>query len=436
MQLPSADETKVSLVGTPTIPSPLALPSGAYVDEEERVLLTADSRVVKQLLAGGGDLPAFEKAGPRRKIFFDPATTCAGIVTCGGLCPGLNDVVRSIVLSLLNTYGVPKVLGFRFGYQGLSKSGLPPLNLSCQLVDGIQREPGSILGSSRGPHDPSEMVDTLERYGVNLLFTLGGDGTTRGAIALSKEIERRGLPISVIGVPKTIDNDVWWTNISFGFFTAVEEAKKAVLAGHAEAKGAENGVVVVKLMGRQSGFIAEYATLAASVANYCLVPEVPFELTGPQGLLPSLKGRLARKQHAVVVVAEGAGQNLFAGQPEERDASGNLKLRDIGVYLTDEIKKYLKHEGVPASVRYIDPSYLVRSTPADTLDSIFCLMLGIQAVHAGMAGRTAMCVGSWNQSFVHVPMNLLVQQRRVVDPVDQWWQAVEAITASRGSHGR
>ena len=428
--LPFAEKLRIRTIGKPCVMSPLKLEREAYVDESSRISLSADAGQLAGLIKEGKELPSFERAGPRERIYFDPAKTCAGIVTCGGLCPGLNDVIRSITLTLASNYGVRRVLGFRLGFKGLSNSGPQPLLLTPECVDGIQQQPGTILGSSRGPQNPAEMMDNLLRQKVNMLFVIGGDGTTRGAMAIADEAERRNVPLSVIGVPKTIDNDVCWTTMSFGFFTAVEEARKVIFAAHAEAKGCENGVVVVKLMGRQSGFIAEYATLASSVANFCLIPEIRFELHGEKGLLPALKQRLLRKGHAVVVVAEGAGQHLFDNEQSEHDASGNVRLRDVGTLLCEQIKNYLSAENLPHSVRYIDPSYLVRSTPADTLDSIFCLMLGMQAAHAGMAGKTAMSVGSWNQNFVHVPMELLVQKRRVVNPLDQWWQAVSGITVT------
>jgi len=369
-------------------------------------------------------VPQFELAGPRSQIFFDPADLTCGIVTCGGLCPGLNNVVRAIVLQLTYAYGVKRVLGFRYGYAGLT-SAHEPVFLTPNAVQHLHKHGGTELGSSRGPQDLGEMAATLEKHGVGILFVVGGDGGLRGASELSREIERRGLLISVIGVPKTIDNDLLWTTRSFGFDTAVEAASEAILAAHVEARGAWNGVGLVKLMGRHSGFIAAHATLATSDVNFCLVPEVPFRLAGDSGFLSMLERRLIEKRHAVVVVAEGAGQEHFEDAGEvERDVSGNVRLRDIGLFLRDHIRDYFAAGRLDVPVRYIDPSYLIRSLPANSFDAQYCLVLGQHAVHAGMAGRTNMVVGIWNQHFVDVPIPLAIAERKEIDPHGELWQRV------------
>jgi 6-phosphofructokinase 1 len=260
---------------------------------------------------------------------------------------------------------------------------------------------------------------------VSILFAIGGDGTLRGVEALSQEVARRNLPISLIGVPKTIDNDIAWLWRSFGFATAVEEGTKALEAAHNEARGAWNGIGLVKLMGRHSGFIAASATLSNCDVNFCLVPEAPFSLDGDGGFLQALERRLTQKHHAVVVVAEGAGQDLLQDPDHpEYDASGNLRLKDIGPFLCREINRYFAARGTEVTIKYIDPSYIIRSVPANALDSEYCMLLGQHAVHAGMAGRTTMVVGFWHQHYTHVPIAVAVAQRLQLDPHAEIWQRV------------
>ncbi len=392
-----------------------------FVDDEDRVLYHSHPKDILPLLKEGKELPEFEMAGPREKIYFDPSKLKCGIVTCGGICPGLNDVIRAIVLSLFHHYGVKNVFGFRYGYEGLSsKYRHEPIELTPASVAEIQQAGGTILGSSRGPQDASEMVDTLDRMNVGILFTIGGDGTLRGAHTIAEEIARRNLKISVIGVPKTIDNDISYLNKSFGFETAVGESRTAVYSAHAEATGARNGIGLVKLMGRESGFIAANASLANSEVNFCLVPEVSFNL---QSFLTALKKRLETRNHAVVVVAEGAGQELLAAS-DKQDASGNVKFQDIGLFMKEKINAYFVQDKFEINLKYIDPSYTIRSRPANPHDSVFCLLLGHNAVHAGMSGRTDMLVGYWNGEYTHVPIPLAVSKRKRIDPNGRLWSSV------------
>jgi len=414
---------EVSRLGEGRIPSPL---KGVYfVKDEEQVLFHSGLSEVKEYFEGGKTPPSFEKGGPREKIYFDPSKLKCGIVTCGGLCPGLNSVIRAIVLCLHHNYGVRTVYGFPYGYEGLTaRYGHQPVELTPAVVSRIHEQGGTILGSSRGNQDTGEMVDTLERMDIGILFTLGGDGTLRGAGAISEEIERRKLKISVIGIPKTIDNDISYVQRSFGFATAVSEAGRAISSAHIEAQGARNGIGLVKLMGRESGFIAAYAALAYSDVNFCLIPEVPFTL---ESFLKTLKERLEAKDHAVIVVAEGAGQEIVE-KTGERDASGNIRFQDIGIFLRDRIHAYFKRTGLEFSLKYIDPSYTIRSVPADANDSAFCLLLGQNAVHAGMAGRTNMVVGFWVNEFTHVPIPMAVSKRKKVDPEGWVWNSVLTVT--------
>jgi 6-phosphofructokinase 1 len=409
----------VPRLGECRIPSTMS--NVQFVNDEARVLYHSDLRGVEALVKAGKNPPAFEMAGPRQKIYFDPSKLKCGIVTCGGICPGLNDVIRAIVLSLYHHYGVGTVFGFRYGYEGLSpKHRHVPIELNLDLVADIHQNGGTILGSSRGPQDIAEMVDTLERMNVGILFAIGGDGTLHGVQAITHEIEQRGLKICVIGIPKTIDNDISYMHKSFGFETAVGESRTAIYSAHVEAIGARNGIGLVKLMGRHSGFIAANATLAFSEVNFCLVPEVSFTL---EAFLNALRGRIETRGHAVVVVAEGAGQDLM-GECQERDQSGNIRFQDIGIFVRDQIRAYFDRLGIEITLKYIDPSYIIRSMPANPHDSVFCLLLGHNAVHAGMAGRTNMVVGYWNGEYTHVPVPLAVSKRKQIDPNGRLWSSV------------
>jgi 6-phosphofructokinase 1 len=418
-----AKDFKIQRLGDCTVPSPMK--GVRFACDEDHVLLHTDLATIRRYLDAGSEPPRFEAAGPREKIFFHPATLNCGIVTCGGLCPGLNDVIRSVVLSLHHHYGVQTIYGFQYGYEGLiPKFGHQPVILTPQIVSNIGELGGTILGSSRGNQDISEMVDTLERTKVGILFCIGGDGTQRGAQAISDEARRRGFKLSVIGIPKTIDNDISYVQTTFGFETAVSEAKRATCAANAEATGARNGIGLVKLMGRDSGFIAAFSALVDNEVNFCLIPEVPFTL---DGFLSALRQRLERSGHAVIVVAEGAGQELFEATGE-RDASGNIKYGDIGIFLRDRISEHFKRIGIEINLKYIDPSYMIRSQQANPHDSAFCLLLGHYAVHAGMAGRTGMIVGFWNNQFTHLPISLTVSARKKIDPEGWVWSDVLAST--------
>ncbi len=396
-----------------------------FTEESSRISYYTNVDDLRRLAGEGKEFPSFEMAGPRKMIFHDPSRLACGIVTCGGLCPGLNDVIRSIVMSLYYHYGVRNVVGFRYGYEGLIRPMRhEPMLLTPDSVSRINEMGGSILGSSRGPQDPGAMVDTLQELGIGILFTIGGDGTLKGARRIAEGALRRDLRIGVIGIPKTIDNDIAYVQTTFGFETAVSEARRATYAANSEAEAAHNGIGLVKLMGRDSGFIASFTVLVDSQVNFCLIPEVPFSLAK---FLSALTDRLKRRGHALIVVAEGAGQDLLPSSAEH-DASGNIKFGDVGIFLRDAIKQHFERYKIEATIKYIDPSYTIRSVPANPHDSAFCLLLGQSAVHAGMAGRTNMVVGFWNHQFTHVPISLATSGRKKVDPNGPLWSAVLAST--------
>jgi 6-phosphofructokinase 1 len=399
-----------------------------FVSDKERVVIDIQEMSLVQQIKQGQRPDCFELAGPRANIFFDPSKLRCALVTCGGLCPGLNDIIRSIVLELHWGYGVRSIYGIRYGLQGfIPKFGHSIVDLTPDYVVNIHERGGSVLGSSRGPQNVDEIVDCLERMNVGILFMIGGDGTLMAATHIASAISERKLKIGVVGVPKTIDNDIHLLSRSFGFDTAVDVATRAIMSAHNEAEGYPNGIGLLKLMGRHSGFIAATATLAQQDVNFVLIPEVDFDLDGPNGFLSALEKRLASRGHAVIVVAEGAGQKFFENAKTERDASGNIKLNDIGIYLKDSIISFFDAKGIDISIKYIDPSYMIRSLPANTNDRVFCNFLGRNAVHAGMAGKTKLLIGHWNNSFVHVPMDRVAGKRKKIDPKGRLWRsALEA----------
>ena len=396
-----------------------------FTNDDEKIIYHDEIAEIKSFWESGQEPPGFEVAGAREKIFFDSSNLRCGIVTCGGLCPGINDVIRAIVMSLHYHYNVQDIVGFQFGYEGIRWADkFPPIKLTPEYVSHIHDMGGTILGSSRGNQEAPLMVDTLVRLNIGILFTIGGDGTLRGAHAIAEEVKRRGLNISVIGIPKTIDNDISYIQTTFGFDTAVSEARRATHTAHIEAIGARNGIGLVKLMGRDSGFIAGFTTLSDKDVNFCLIPESPFEL---DIFLKVLRERIEDRGHAVIVVAEGAGQHLL-NSVNDKDASGNIRYGDIGLFLKDEITKYFKENNIEINLKYIDPSYMIRSLSANARDSALCLLYGHCAVHAGMAGKTDMVVGYWKNRFTHVPIPIAVSSRKKIDVSGFLWQSVLAAT--------
>ena len=400
----------------------------SYVDDDQFIL--HDISVSKGSLdSSDNQHNLIEKAGPRENIYFDPSNVRAGIVTCGGLCPGLNDVIRALVMTLWYRYGTKLISGFMYGYRGfLSKFNLPVMELNPEIVSKIHSLGGTILGSSRGYGDcVEEVVDSLERMSINMLFIIGGDGTQRGALDIAEEAKKRSLKISIVGIPKTIDNDLCFVDKSFGFETAVSRAVDAVSCAHVEAHDGVNGIGIVKVMGRESGFIAANTALAINDVNYVLIPEVKFDLKGENGLFANLERRLEQQNHAVILVAEGAGQE-YMKDSEAIDESGNVKLNDIGVFLKEQIGEYFKMKKVDINLKYIDPSYMIRSAPANSNDSVYCTKLGAYAIHAAMAGKTGMIVSFINSHFVHIPIRLTVSGRKRVDPHEELWRDVIEAT--------
>ena len=427
-------DTTIPTLGPLKIPSPIRRGEKgelrrSFVNDTDKVVMDVDLNHINEMIQEGQSLPAFELAGPRENLYFDPSKVRCGLVTCGGLCPGLNDIIRAIVLELFYGYGVQNIYGFKYGLQGfIPKFMHDIMDLKPETVANIHEMGGSILGSSRGPQPIEEIVDSIERMNISILFMIGGDGTLMAATKIADAITERGLKISVVGIPKTIDNDIYLVSRSFGFDTAVDVSTQAIRSAHNESAAYPNGIGLIKLMGRYSGFIAATATLAQQDVNFVLIPEVDFDLEGPNGFLAALEKRLKQRGHAVIVVAEGAGQKFFENITTERDESGNIRLKDIGLFLKDAITSYFYAKGTDVSLKFIDPSYMIRSLPANANDNVFCSFLGRDAVHAGLAGKTKLLVGRWNNHFVHIPMSASAGKRKKIDPREKLWLGVLGAT--------
>lgn len=438
MQLPdlTPEELNIATLGEAEFRSPLPL---SFVEGDDVSDFVSDRHRLMyepQFVPGEKFCElSFELAGPRHKLFFEPSETTAAIVTCGGLCPGINNVIRGLVQELTINYGVSRVLGIRYGYQGLNpKEGRPPIELDWDRVEAIHHQGGTILGTSRGDQEVGVMVDFLVKNKIDMLFCIGGDGTQRGSHEIAVEIARRKLPISIVGIPKTIDNDIKFCFRTFGFETAVEEAEKVIDRAHVEAKSVLNGVGLVKLMGRHAGFITAAAVAASGEANFVLVPELPVKLSGSGSFLSALERRLKVKEHAVIVVAEGAGQE-WLDTPEAHDASGNLKLGDVGLFLKDQITAHFKKRDIPISVKYIDPSYMIRSIAANAADSLLCDSLARAAAHAAMAGKTDVLIGLWLNHLVHVPLSVSSEAKKEMSLEGQLWALVQSLTGQEKWYG-
>jgi 6-phosphofructokinase len=420
-------------LGERHIKSPLNI--GNFTQDKRRLLFNSYLDDYSSLTDKEGKPLSLELAGPRDKIFFDPHQTKAAIVTCGGLCPGINDVIRSITMTLFYRYGVKDIFGVKYGLRGLNpKYGHELIKLTPEIVKDITSIGGSILSTSRGPQDLVQIMNSLSRSKICILFFVGGNGTIRAAAQLTDVISENNLKISIVCIPKTIDNDLDLIEKSFGFDTAIEKTVEAIRGAHVEAKGAFHGIGLIKIMGRFSGHIAAHSALSQNDVNFVLIPEVPFDLEGKKGFLTALETRIKSRGHAVVLVAEGAGQNLFQknATAPETDPSGNIRLFDIGLLLKNSIENYFNKIDLEINLKYIEPSYLIRSVPANAADSIYCSSLGQYAVHAGMAGKTGLLVALRKDEYVHLPLSAAISGRRI-DPRGNVWLRVLETTGQPSS---
>ncbi len=423
------DTFHIDTIGECRHDSPLKGTQVHFTTDDHYVLLDKFFGDLSSHYQSGGKIPVFEVAGPREKIFHDPRWSKAAILTAGGLCPGLNSVIKGLTLTLKRTYGVPYVYGIPYGFAGLNPAvANPPITLDEAVVDDIHEQGGSILGSSRGRQDPEVMLETLVRLNINMLFCIGGDGTLRCTHELAQAAQKKGLNISIVGIPKTIDNDICFMDRTFGFETAVYATNDVITAAHNEAKGALNGIGLIHVMGRDSGFIAAYASLANTHVNFCLIPEEKFNLEdGENALFPVLFDRLRRRRHSVIIVAEGAGQELISGV-REKDKSGNLLHKNIGEFLKSRIKGYAEKIGMEVNIKYFDPTYQIRAIAANGTDAVFCYLLAQNAVHAAFAGKTDMVMGHWSEVFTHVPISMAVRERKKIDPQGPLWRSIRLHT--------
>ncbi|XVF89141.1 hypothetical protein PTKIN_Ptkin19aG0106600 [Pterospermum kingtungense] len=413
----------------PTYPNPLQ-DNPAY-SVVKQYFVNLDDTVTQKIVVHK-DSPRgvhFRRAGPRQRVYFGSDEVHACIVTCGGLCPGLNTVIREIVCGLYHMYGVRRILGIDGGYRGFYAKNT--VTLTPKVVNDIHKRGGTILGTSRGGYVTSKIVDSIQDRGINQVYIIGGDGTQKGAAVIFEEIRRRGLKVAVAGIPKTIDNDIPVIDKSFGFDTAVEEAQRTINAAHVEAESIENGIGLVKLMGRYSGFIAMYATLASRDVDCCLIPESPFYLEGSGGLYEYIKKRLKENGHMVIVVAEGAGQDLLSESLQSmnvQDASGNKLLQDVGLWLSQRIREHFSKKKIPVNLKYIDPTYMIRAIPSIASDNVYCTLLAHSTVHGAMAGYTGFTVGPVNGRHAYIPFNRINEKQNKVVITDRMWARLLSST--------
>lgn len=372
---------------------------------------------------------SFIRAGPRKHIMWESNEVNAAIVTCGGLCPGMNDVISELFTTLYYNYGVDTIYGIRNGLRGFwDGQYMPYIQLTPEKIHGIYELGGTVLGSSRGGFDIDKIMNNLIKHNINQIYIIGGDGTHRAADRIALEAKNRKLKISVIGIPKTIDNDLGVIDRSFGFSTAVTEARKAIQAAVVEASCAPYGIGIVQLMGRHAGYIAAHATLSARQVDICLIPEIQFPMTGDNGVCGLTEYVLRRQGYAVIVVAEGAGSDLVK-TAVQYDEGGNKKLPDIGKFMQSEMSQYFKSKKLDVSIKLIDPSYMIRAVPADASDAVYCQSIAQNAVHGAMAGYTGFSSGLVNNRTVLIPFDLIsATSPSYLNPDGRTWERVLSLT--------
>ncbi len=451
LHYPSADMFQVDSLtknyGQANYPSPLknTFSHNNFIDDtKDRILFDISYEQLKKYLSLNSiknklAIPNFELAGPRENIFWNPEAIKVAIVTCGGLAPGLNNVVQSLVTFLHERYKVQSIFGVPYGYQGFTHDEETKRfyfgwhRLDALSVQNIDFEAGSVLGTGRGHSNPETIVDALMIREIDILFTIGGDGTLTGAHAIYEEIKKRNMPISLIGIPKTIDNDVLWVSKSFGFESSVGKAVEALRCAQSEARSAFHGVGLVKIMGRNSGALTATAAAAMNDIDFVLIPEVPLKLEGEAGLLNAIVRKVLDKGYITIAVAEGAGQDLFSEGEIQKDASGNIKLKDIGKFIQKEISAEFKKRNIELNLKYIDPSYILRAQTTTADDSVFCANLGQNAVHAAMTGKTGCMIGYAHERFTHVPLKAVTLGKKCLDINEPLWLSVLAATGQPSS---
>eukprot|EP00668_Euglena_longa_P014128 GGOE01018102.1.p1 GENE.GGOE01018102.1~~GGOE01018102.1.p1 ORF type:complete len:494 (+),score=144.75 GGOE01018102.1:38-1483(+) len=417
------------LTETPTFPNPLSEKRNQqYRNAGEYILETIIGHAETSLQSREKikkDYNAIYRAGPRREVYFGTDTN-ACIVNTGGLCPGLNSVIEELVRTL-DTYNADTIYGIRYGFLGFDTTEYMPLILTPHSVLNIHQRGGTILGTCRGSFNEDLILKFLKECNIGQMYVIGGDGSHRAALRIHALCKEHQLRCVVVGIPKTIDNDILFFDKTFGFDTAVEVASKVIDCSFVEASSVKNGVGVVKVMGRDSGFVARNAALSNNVVDACLIPEVPFEIKGNGGLLPWLDGHLATKHCAVIVICEAAGQQHLPCLG--KDPTGHNIYEDTGKWLKKAIETHWQETGQEGKVFLIDPSYMLRSVPANTGDNMFCIQLAQAAVHTAYSGYSGVTVGRYHDLYGVMPIEMVVSGLRKVNPKGSLWQTLKTRLA-------
>ncbi|MEO7804127.1 MAG: ATP-dependent 6-phosphofructokinase [Actinomycetota bacterium] len=327
-----------------------------------------------------------------------------GVFTGGGDCPGLNAVIRAIVRKGIGHYE-DTIVGFRDGWEGVLSGTVQ--ELTFENTRGILHRGGTILGTSRtnpfGEGDgPDRIRATLATHGVDMLIPIGGEDTLGAASKLHEE----GIPL--VGVPKTIDNDLSGTDYTFGFDTAVNVATEAIDRLHTTAES-HHRVMVVEVMGRHAGWIALHAGIAGG-ADLMLIPERPFDI---EEVVAHLQHRHATgKGFSIVVVAEGAvpKDGSMHTESDQLDEFGHVRLRGIGSALEQQIEARTGFE-----TRATILGHIQRGGTPTAFDRVLATRFGVAATEAAHQGKTGMMVALHATSIVLVPLSVAVKPKTVGD---------------------
>ncbi|MGA7341196.1 MAG: 6-phosphofructokinase [Terracidiphilus sp.] len=459
---------------------------GTLSDDSPRVMLDARGRAEAD---GAVDL-SLPEARPRTHLRYPlqpGAMLGIGILVSGGIAPGINAVIDGIVLrhSLYHARQCARgrrhsieILGYREGFKGLLRPGVHPQRLNSAAIRGVVEIGGSYLGTSRadellpgtGPNRNAKLeaaIGRLQNDGVHILYVIGGDGSMSCAHALWHYARRKGYELSVVGIPKAMDNDILWVWQSFGFLSAVEEARQAILHMHTEVSSNPR-VGIVQLFGSDSGFIASHAGYSTA-CDLVLIPEDPMtmddivthiserltdrfgngqDIAGPYALVVMAETALpadARKyiDDPRVGLSEGKrgekealksfldnGRRVRGQTPDELRTAG---LKIVSRVLQDRIQQELEPREYWRDFRVItnEPRHLIRSIPPSVTDVIFGERLGALAVDNAMAGYTDFMVSQWLTEFVLVPLPLVVLGRKRVPTNGIFWKSVLSKTGQR-----
>lgn len=328
-----------------------------------------------------------------------------GVLTGGGDCPGLNAVIRAVVRKGVNEHGF-EFVGFRDGWRGPLEGVTVPLGI--EQCRGILPRGGTILGSSRT--NPFAVEDGVERIrenlaaaGVDALVAIGGEDTLGVATRLAE------LGVAVVGVPKTIDNDLSGTDFTFGFDTAVNIATEAIDRLHTTAES-HHRVLVVEVMGRHAGWIALHSGIAGG-ASAVLIPEVPFDI---DAVCAHVETRFRSEYAPIIVVSEGAvpadGSEMTLSSGE-KDAFGHVRLGGIGDRLAHEIEQRTGKEA-----RAVVLGHIQRGGTPSAFDRWLATRFGLQAIDAVADGEFGVMVALRGTKIVRVPLQEGTAELKVVSP--------------------